>query len=235
MRVGIVGDLHLPFVHPRYLDFICDTFEAWSVDTIYLAGDVVDQHALGFWEHDPDGLSASSELDEAVRLIQQWHTALGEVTVSIGNHDARHVRTAKKAGIPSRYLRSYSDIFGTPNWKWVMSDVVDGVLYEHGTGSSGKFAAYNRALQKRQSVVIGHCHSGGGVLYHCNETSRIFGLNVGCGIDVERYAFEYGRPFPIRPTLGCGVVLDGDQAIFEPMLIGKGERYRRTKKRRRRC
>lgn len=231
MRVGIVGDLHIPFVHPRYLEFIEDVFDAWSVDKIYLIGDVVDGHALGFWEHDPDGLSAGSELDEAVKLIGQWHMRLGEATVTIGNHDARHIRTAKKAGIPSRYLKSYSDIFGTPSWRWLLADECQGVLYEHGTGSSGKFAAFNRAVQKRRSVVIGHCHTGGGVLYHANESDRIFGLNVGCGIDVERYAFEYGRPFPVRPTLGCGIVIDGTHAFFEPMPIGKRERYRRGKRR----
>jgi hypothetical protein len=156
------------------LDFIRECFESWAVDKIYMSGDVVDHHALGFWEHDPDGMSASTELDDAVKQIRLWHAAIGKATVTIGNHDARHIRTAKKAGIPTRYLRDYKEIFGTPDWKWVLSDVKDGVLYEHGTGSSGKFAAFNRAVQKRQSVVIGHAHYGGGVLYHTNETSRIF-------------------------------------------------------------
>ena len=49
----------------------------------------------------------------------------------------------------------------------------------------------------------------------------IFGMNVGCGIDIDAYAMEYSRPFPKRPTLGCGVVLDGGRvAIFVLMPLG---------------
>jgi hypothetical protein len=33
-------------------------------------------------------------------------------------------------------------------------------------------------------------------------------MQVGCGIDNDAYAFHYGRQFPKKPVLGCGVVLD---------------------------
>lgn len=234
MRIGIVGDIHLPFEHPRYREFCADVFDAWDVDKVHFAGDIVDQHALGFWDHDPDGFSASGELTEAVKKMRLWHATFDDASVSIGNHDARHFRAAAKAGIPARYMKDYCDVFETPSWKWGFEFVYDDVLYEHGTGSSGKFAAYNRAVEKRMSVVMGHVHSGGGVLYHCNERSRIFGLNAGCGIDCAKYAFAYGKPFARRPTLGCGVVIDGVYAYFEPMLIGKREPYR-SGRRRRRC
>ena len=40
---------------------------------------------------------------------------------------------------------------------------IDGVLYEHGTGSTGANGARNRAIANRQSTVVGHSHSFGGV------------------------------------------------------------------------
>ena len=55
-------------------------------------------------------------------------------------------------------------------------------------------------------TVIGHTHSSAGVHYTANERDTIFGMNVGCGIDVKRYAFAYGKDFPRKPIISCGVV-----------------------------
>jgi predicted phosphodiesterase len=225
MRVGIVGDIHLPFEHPRYLDFCCDVFGQWQVDYIHLIGDVVDGHALSFYDHNPNGRSAEDEAALTLEKVQRWHKKFPAATVSVGNHDARHFRVARRTGLPDRFVQGYADVWCTPGWRWGESFVLDGVLYEHGVGTSGKDAALNRALQHRCSVVMGHVHSWAGVKWHTSPSDRIFGLNVGCGIDIDTYAFEYARPFSTRPVLGCGVVLDGEYAYFEPMLCGRGERY----------
>ena len=232
MIVGIVGDLHLPFTHPRYLEFIQDSFSDWGVKKVHFAGDIVDLHSLSFWETDPNGMGAEREAQEAVKQLEKWYKAFPESTVSIGNHDERHFRKARSARIPDRYLREYSDIWRTPQWDWKFWHIFEGVLYEHGTGSLGKDAALNRANAKRMSIVMGHVHSFGGVKYSASERDRIFGLNVGCGIDCDEtaehsYAFAYGKNFPSRPTLGCGIVCDGAAAYFEPMGCSTGEPYRR--------
>lgn len=52
-----------------------------------------------------------------------------------------------------------------------------------------------------------------------NPEFRVFGLSVGCGIDARRMQFEYGRRFAHKPILGCGVVLSGKQACFEPWQL----------------
>lgn len=229
-RVGVVGDLHLPFVHPRYLQFIKDTFAAWQVDQVVFIGDIVDCHALGFWDSDPNGRSAEDEAALAKKGVQIWRKAIPKGKVCIGNHDERHYRTARKAGIPDRYLRGYAEVWGTPGWDWRESHHVDGVVYEHGTGTSGKDAAFNRASKKRRSLVMGHTHTYAGVKYHTNDFDRIFGLGVGCGIDCRAYAMAYAKPFVDRPVLGCGIVLDGKYAYFEPMAISPSEPYSRRKK-----
>ena len=229
MRIGIVGDIHIPFEHPRYLEFCLDVFKSWKVDHVHMIGDIVDLHALGFWEHDPNGHSAEDESQLAAERLRLWQRKIRRATVSIGNHDARPFRTARRAGIPDRYIKPYRDVWGTAEWDWRESHVLDGVLYEHGTGTSGKDAALNRAMQKRCSVVMGHVHSWAGVKWHANEFDRIFGMNVGCGISVDKYAFAYAKPFPIRPVLGCGIVIDGTYAYFEPMPISRHEPYHRKK------
>lgn len=229
MIIGGIGDQHHPFCHPGYMDFCSDTFEKHGVDKIVNIGDVVDGHALSFHDHDPNGRSAEDESELAMKEVQRWYRAFPSMRVCIGNHDARYFRTAQKAGIPNRYIKSYREVWNTPKWLWALEHTIDGVLYEHGTGSSGKDAAYNRARDQRCSVAMGHVHSFGGVKFHMNPFNRIFGLNVGCGIDIGAYAFEYGKMFTTRPTLGCGVVFDGQVGLFVPMPCGRGERYHRSR------
>lgn len=233
MRIGVIGDPHSPFIHPMYRRFCADMFSAWNVDHVHCVGDIVDNHAISFWEHDPDGQSAGDEAKAARRELRQWHRTFPDLTLSIGNHDERHFRVAKKAGLPTRVLKDYADIWETPGWDFKFEHSFDGVLYEHGTGTSGKDAALNLAMQKRRSVVIGHVHCWAGVKWHANRYDTIFGMNAGCGIDCRAYAFAYGRSFPIRPVLGCGIVIDGWYATFVPMQCGTGERYHRSRATRR--
>ena len=233
MRIGVIGDLHAPFIHPMYRRFCLDTFSKWRIDHIHFAGDIVDCHAISFWEHNPNGRSAEDEAQQAAEDVRRWRRSFNTASVSIGNHDERQFRLARKHGLPDRFLRNYADVWQTPDWDWRTTHKFDGVLYEHGTGTTGKDAALNRAMQKRCSVVIGHVHSWAGVKWHANEFNTIFGLNAGCGIDCREYAFDYGKAFPIRPVLGCGIVIDGNQALFIPMPCGKRDRYHRSRARRR--
>lgn len=229
MRIGVVADIHEPFGHPEYRRFCKDVFKSWKVDEVLFIGDIVDNHAISFHDHSPDGMSAIDEIEAARHHIAKWHAQWPKAKVCIGNHCSRHYRLAYKAGLPAQYLKSYNQIFKTPGWKWKLEHRIEGVLYLHGTGISGKFAALNTAIQKRTSLVMGHLHSWGGVIYQANDTSRIFAMGVGAGIDISAYSMEYQKNFVVRPVLGAGVVIDGKKAFFEPMLIGRGEAYCRRK------
>lgn len=226
-RVGIIPDLHEPFTHPMFLDFVQDTFEQYNVNRYHFIGDIADNHAISFWEHDPDGHSSGDEYEHTKARIDLWYNLFPYATVSIGNHDERHFRVAKKAGLSAHFIQDYKKVWNTPRWKWEFSHEIDGIHYTHGTGTSGKDAAFNLATQKRMSTVIGHVHSYAGIKWHSNPHNAIFGMNVGCGIDVRAYAFAYGRDLPVRPMLGCGIVLDGWMPIFVPMRCGTGEKYHR--------
>jgi predicted phosphodiesterase len=229
MRVGVIPDLHLPFEHPLFLEFCLDSFSSWRVDTIHFTGDIVDAHALSFHDREMDAHGAEQEAAMAEQAMLKWKKAFPEATVSIGNHDRRHYNRAKKYGIPTRYMRTYEDIWKTPSWSWDLAHEMDGVLYEHGECTSGKNAAYNRALLKRQSIVIGHIHTFAGVTWHMSDKDRIFGMNAGCGININEYAFEYAKQYVNRPCLGCGVVLDGEYAYWEPMPCGVKEAYHKKR------
>ena len=46
----------------------------------------------------------------------------------------------------------------------------------------------------------------------------IFCMNVGCGIG-KSAAMDYGLKFNTKPVRGCGVIIEGTHAVFEPMSL----------------
>ncbi len=224
MRLGIVGDLHEPFTHPRYFDFINDTFKKQGIERVLFIGDIADNHAMSYHESDPDGFSSGDELKVTTEKLQRWHDMFPEAIVTAGNHDLLPERQLFTLGLPRAILKDYNKIWNVPSWKFVPEIEIEDVRYVHGMGASGVSGARNLALKSRQSVVMGHSHSFGGVQYIAGPKDIIFGMNVGCGVDIEAYAMAYGKPFPLKPTLGCGIVIDGKRGHFIPMEFPKYER-----------
>lgn len=225
-RVLAIGDPHEPFAHAKYLDFVRQVYDEFGCDTVVFIGDVGDNHATSYHEHNPNGLSAGQELAKLQKKLKRWAEIFPTAYVCIGNHDEILFRKAVTHGLPNAAFKGLNEIYGTPDtWKWGLSWEIDNVLYQHGTGSSGENAHKTRALKNRQSTVIGHVHSHGGVSYMASDKDLIFGMNVGCGIDIKSYAMLYGRDFANRPTLGCGVVLSGKHAFFIPMDLGTRIRW----------
>ena len=216
----VIGDLHEPFTHPGYLPFCSETYRKFRCVEVVFIGDIVDNHAVSFHDHDPSGMSPGSELDRAKAKLEHWTHAFPRAKVCIGNHDARmHIR-ARKFGLPDNILRSLGEIYSTPGWDYQLRHEIGEVLYMHGTKYSGMTAHRRIAMENRQSTVIGHVHSHAGVCYLACHKDLIFGMNVGCGVDIHTYAMEYGTDFQIKPVLGCGVVFGKRQAQFIPMDLG---------------
>lgn len=206
-QVLVIGDTHLPFEHPEYLDFNKRLAKDYKVSEVVHIGDLVDNHALSYHEHDPNGLSPEQEIELAVNTIKKWAKAFPEIKLCRGNHDVLVDRKGKTSGLPSRCFRDFRDIWELPkSWKDDWEFIIDGVKYCHGTGFSGKYGHVNAAYDSRMSTVIGHLHSTAGVEYLANSESLIFGMSVGCGIDRKKYAFTYGKDFRRKPVLSSGIV-----------------------------
>lgn len=220
-NVLVIGDTHEPFTHSKYLDFCIDTRDKYKCDKIVHIGDLVDNHAISFHEHNPDGRSSGDEVEQARSHLKKWYKAFPEVWLCKGNHDVLANRRAISHGISDKYLRSFQEVWELPKkWEYDWSFQCQGVKYQHGTGYGGKMAHMVAAQANRQSTVIGHCHSVAGCNYLANDISLIFGLSVGCGIDRNNYAFFYSKDFKDKPAIGCGVVLDtGRIGQFVPMKL----------------
>jgi hypothetical protein len=218
----VIGDTHEPFCLPTYLDFCKQVQRKYDCDDSPIhIGDEVDNHALSYHEKDANGVAIFTEMNQAVANLRRWYKAFPKMTVCVGNHSALPFRKANTAGIPTRWLKSYEQVWEAPaGWKWVLEVIIDDVLYEHGTGASGKNAALSRAEKHRMRTVIGHTHTTAGAQFNASRKDLIWGLNVGCGIDHKAYAFAYAKEQANKPIVGCGVVAEGGKVpIFVPMSL----------------
>lgn len=184
------------------------------------AGDEVDQYFGSLYGKDPDAtFSPATEIKATRDAIREWSAAFPLMRIAISNHGLRWAKRAFEAGIPSEMIRPYQEIIGAPDgWKWRERWKVDSKVpwvVQHGMGYSGVNGHRNAALDNGISTVIGHLHANGGVSHVATACARFWAMNSGCLIDVEAYAFHYGKEARNKPTLGLGVVVDdGKNPIF---------------------
>jgi metallophosphoesterase superfamily enzyme len=212
MNVLAIGDLHQPFTLDKYLRFCKNVDRKESCNKVVFVGDVIDSHYSSYHETDPDGMSAGEELDMAIGGVRKWYMAFPEAIVLIGNHDRLVHRKAFTAGISSRWIRDYSDILGTKGWDFVERTVIDGVQYIHGEGGTAR----SKCKADMMSTVQGHLHTQCYTEWTVGANFKVFGCQVGCGVDHESYAMAYAKSGK-KPAIGCATIRHGKTAINHMM------------------
>ena len=207
-NVLVIGDLHEPFCLDNYLEHCVETYNKYKCDEVVFIGDIIDNHASSYHETDPDGHSAGQELKMAIQRIKQWYQAFPKATVIIGNHDRLIMRKAYSSGLSKMWIKDYAEVLGTPGWNFTESIEIDDVLYIHGEGGTAR----DRVRRDLQSIVQGHLHSQAYIDWCVGAKFKLFGMQVGCGIDHKSYAMAYGKEGP-KPAIACGVVLQGEVPI----------------------
>lgn len=222
-RVLVIGDTHCPAMLDGYVPFLQEMQEQWETNLVVHIGDLVDWASISYHPKAPSLKNADAEFDRAWTQVREIAAAFPVADWLIGNHDSLTERQATDLGLPLRVLKDYKDLWELPGWTVTprfKALEIDGVRYSHGeTGRGGVFPAAAQAADSFQSTVIGHYHAAAGVMFKANENARYFGMNVGCGVDYHTAAMQYGVKFARKPVLGCGIVIDGTTAIFEPMPL----------------
>ena len=203
-NVLAIGDLHLPFGLEGYLEHCIETYNKYKCNEVVFIGDIIDNHASSYHETDPDGHSAGQELRLAISQVKKWYDAFPKASVIIGNHDRLIMRKAYSSGLSKLWIKDYADVLGTPNWNFIESIEIDNVLYIHGEGGTAR----SRARRDLQSIVQGHLHSQAYIEWIVGSKFKIFGMQLGCGINAKSYAMAYGKEGP-KPAIACGVILQG--------------------------
>lgn len=203
-RVLVIGDLHEPFCLDGYLEFCQKQYDKFNCNTVVFIGDIIDNHYSSYHETDTDGYGGGQELDLAVDRIARWKKAFPVATVIIGNHDRLVMRKAQTSNIPRKWIKSYKEVLNTPDWEFVDRIVIDNVQYIHGEGGH----AMMKCRSDLMSTVQGHLHTRCYTHFFVGQKFKIFGMQVGCGIDHKSYAMAYAKRGK-KPAIGCGVVLNG--------------------------
>ena len=208
-NVLVIGDIHCPFDLDGYLDFCKEKYNEYNCNEVVFIGDVIDNHYSSYHETDADGMGGADELELAINRLSRWHEAFPKATVVIGNHDRMIMRKAQTSAIPSKWIKSYKEVLGVPKWNFVVSYIKDGVQYLHGEGGTAR----TKCRADMMNTVQGHLHTQAYCEHYVGKKFRVFGMQVGCGIDFDKYAFAYAKAGK-KPAIGCSVVLnDGKTPI----------------------
>ena len=213
-RVLVIGDLHAPFDLDSYFDHCVEVYERYNCNRVVFIGDVIDNHYSSYHETDADGMGGGKELQLAIDRLARWYHRFPDADVTVGNHDRIIMRKAQTGGVPKQWIREYSEVLNTPRWNFVTSVEIDDVLYIHGEAGTAK----TKARADMRSTVQGHLHTQAYTEYFVGANSRVFGCQVGCGIDAKSYAMasmKVGK----KPAIGCAVVLGGKTAVNELMVL----------------
>ena len=204
-RVLVIGDLHAPFILEGYLEHCMDMYEKWECDTVVFIGDVIDNHYSSYHETSPNGMGGIQELERAIEQLKPWYDAFPKAYIMIGNHDRLIMRKATTSNVPRQWMRTYKDVLQTPGWIFTESVEIDDVMYVHGEGGTAK----NKAKNDLQSHVQGHLHSQAYIEFLVGNRRKVFGMQIGCGVDDSSYAMAYGRHYK-KSVISCGVITDGN-------------------------
>lgn len=209
-RVLAIGDTHSPFAHPHALDFLRDLKRRYKPDVVVHIGDLGDQYGWSRHDPSPDAMSGGFEVEACRKWCRSLYKLFPCVLACIGNHDARLVRNAQRARIPTALIRSIPEIYDCPDgWEWADDHTIDGVRYFHGERCATAEPAVWAVRSCGSSCVIGHYHMAGGVKVLQHRWGRLFGMSLGCLVDRNSPALAYAAPNIRCPALGSGVIIDG--------------------------
>lgn len=206
-RILVIGDLHCPFDLDGYLELCIETYSKYNCNQVIFIGDIIDNHYSSYHESDPNGMGGGEELDHAIKKVKRWSDAFPMADVIIGNHDRIIMRKAFSSAIPKEWVKSYNEVLGT-NWNWSERVVYDGIQYVHGEGGTARTKAKNDMM----STVQGHIHTQAYTEWMVGRNFRVFGMQVGCGVDSKSYAAAYARNYK-KQAIGLGVVLGNHTPI----------------------
>lgn len=218
LKVMAIPDLHCPYQHPRAFEFIQWALDTHQPDIVVCLGDEAEFAALGVHDKNPDAPSSKDEYIHALAALGDLYKIVPEAMCCVSNHTSRPYRTAFSASIPSMMMKSYKELLQAPQgWHWSQRIVINDVVYIHGDPKSGKNAHISWMNDHRMSTVIGHIHGHGGVYTSMSPFRKAFAMNAGCLVDTEALAFEYGKKYANKATLGIGIIHSSTDAEFIPM------------------
>ena len=96
------------------------------------------------------------------------------------------------------------------------------MLYLHHGTSKGK-NELNTSQKMGMCYAQGHYHGRYAIQYWSNGLETFWSATVGCLVDTESNAFDYGKDYTLKPILGVLIILDGIPILIPMRLNNKGK------------
>jgi hypothetical protein len=225
----LISDLHIPYHHKDAIAFLAHLKKKYKPTRVICLGDELDKHALSYHDSDPDLKSAGDELRESLPIIAELYKMFPVMEIIESNHGSLVWRKAKTHGIPRHYIKSYNDVLGVgEGWTWhpdLVVDLPDGnrCYIHHGKSNN----VVRLSQQMGMSAVQGHYHEILSASYWGNPNGLHWGLQAGCLIDDESYAFSYNNVNLKRPVIGTALIINS-LPVLEPLVMGGDGRWVRV-------
>lgn len=229
-NVLLFGDTHYPFHHPDAFAFLRAVKKKYDPDRVFHLGDLSDQYVFSSYTKIPQADNVPTELKKTRKAIKELHSIFPQLSILESNHDDRLYRRGRINGIPRELILPYKDIIGASDyqWRWVsdvtirLSDKKHLYLTHVKSGT-----AISVAKMLGMNVAMAHHHTKFSINYYTTPLSSYWGVDIGCLINDDRYAFAYNKQSIIRPVLGCCLIKNGSPLLI-PMKLMRNNRW--TKK-----
>lgn len=221
----VLSDLQIPFEAPQALEFCRDVAKDLKVPLksndirqggVICVGDELDNYWGSKYPKSTDARhTARSEFEEAYLKLKLWKDAFPSIWFCSSNHGDRWEHRQEDAGVPLMYRKHYAEALDYPkSWriakKWRVPAKHPWQAI-HGLGYSSMYAYRMIPLHQGISTAFGHLHSSAGIAHIAptnDDAGHRWGLNAGCLVDRDAYAFKYGEDSQFKPVLSIGAVVD---------------------------
>ena len=199
MRLGVFGDVHIPFHDNTALETMFDKFEEEDVDSIFINGDLLDFYQLSFHEKDPRVVHFKDEIEAGKEFLAYIRDRFPDIPIYYitGNHEnrfERYLRIKASELLDMDEFRldvilqvaSYKIEFIPFRSKVVFGDYT----IEHGDkipGAGGVVPARTLLMRLKSNSIVNHFHKSSESsqrVYGPGEPTSIKAYSLGCMCDL---------------------------------------------------
>mgnify|MGYP003670725849 FL=1 len=83
----------------------------------------------------------------------------------------------------------------------------------HGEGGTAR----SKCRADMQNSIQGHLHTQSYCEHYVGQNFRIFGMQIGCGINHEAYAMAYAK-YGKKPSIGVGVIINNGKTPINLLM-----------------
>ena len=199
MKLGVFGDVHIPFHDNTALETMFTKFEEENVDSIFINGDLLDFYQLSFHEKDPRVVHFKDEIEAGKEFLAYIRDRFPDIPIYYitGNHEnrfERYLRIKASELLDMDEFRldvilqvaSYKIEFIPFRSKVVFGDYT----IEHGDkipGAGGVVPARTLLMRLKSNSIVNHFHKSSESsqrVYGPGEPTSIKAYSLGCMCDL---------------------------------------------------